>query len=233
MFFYGDFTLLSPASLLQLLCQEQRSATLSAWRGLNKATVEIHEGVVVAGRCDSLVAEEALYHFLAWDSGQFQVMPRGEPPLESQMAASWEDLAREAARRRDQLELPALPPPQPRQRVDSLLAACPAVLGVALIGYDGRVLAHTGLSTTLVERASMLAAVLAVVSDTLSMAAGSDPDQHLPVRVSIFADEHPTLLLAEWGSATRLLAELAPGALVEDAIRQLRLQVAMVVSSPL
>jgi hypothetical protein len=235
MFFYGDFTLISAANLLQLLCREQRSATVSAWRGHSQALVELQAGLLVAARCDHLLAEAALYRLLAWDSGQFQVTLRATPPADKQMALAWDEVAASAALWRDELahSLTPLPAPLPRQRVESLLAACPAVLGVALVGYDGRVLAQAGLSKALLARASVLAAGLGAVSDALSLAAGRDPDERLPVRVSIYADQNPTVLLAEWGSATRLLAELAPAAQVEDAIRQLRLQVTMVVSSPL
>lgn len=103
MFLYGDFALISPASLLQLLCQEQLSVTIEAEHGSSQAILQLHEGMVVLARCDDLVGEEAVYLLITWNRGQFQVLPAPEPPAEITLAASWEMLLLEAARRRDEL----------------------------------------------------------------------------------------------------------------------------------
>jgi hypothetical protein len=97
----GTFSLLSPATLLQALCQEQRSACLIAQRGSEKAAIWITDGIVVGARCEGLDGPEAVYHLAGWDEGQFLVTPaRGDVP--ATMAATCEELLLEAARRRDE-----------------------------------------------------------------------------------------------------------------------------------
>lgn len=235
MFLHGDFALISPASLLQIICQEQRSVAITAWRGSSQASMQVYEGLVVAARCDGCVDEEAVYRLMAWDFGQFRVARLAGSPAEATMAAAWEELVLEAARRRDELELalPALPPNPGRQQVESLLRACPSVGGVALVGYDSRLLASARLDPLFDELAPSLVAGLGLAGQALDALAGRDEHEHVPLQVTVYADEQPTLLLADWGSETRLLATIAPGCSIEDAIRELRLQVRMIVSSPL
>ncbi|NJN18619.1 MAG: DUF4388 domain-containing protein [Oscillochloris sp.] len=105
MFLGGDFAMLSPASLLQMLGQEQRSVQIKAWRGNSEATVQLLEGMIVAATCDELSGEEALFRLAIWDSGRFQVVPLDDSAAPD-MTASWEELLLEAAAGVTSLNLP-------------------------------------------------------------------------------------------------------------------------------
>jgi hypothetical protein len=97
----GDFALMSPGGLLQILCQERRSVTIEAWNGNQHARIAIAEGEIAEAQCDQQPADESVYIFLGWDVGIFAVQP-WEPPSEPGFIGGWEELALEAARRRDE-----------------------------------------------------------------------------------------------------------------------------------
>jgi hypothetical protein len=220
MFFHGDFTIISPPGLIQLLCQERRSAVIHAWRGEVAARVQLFEGLIVAAECGMYTGEEAVYHMAVWDSGQFQVEAAPDPPSSMDFAAGGEELLLEAARRRDELELalPRLPPYPLRQEIDALLAACPALGGVALVGYDGRLLASVGIADALVHHVLTLAGGLAAVSSALA--------EYTPVvgsrgSAALYLGAGQRLLLADDAIGTRYLAVPAAGASVGEALGQL------------
>ncbi|NTU82662.1 MAG: DUF4388 domain-containing protein [Chloroflexales bacterium] len=97
----GTFSLLSPAALLQALCQEQRSAFVAARHGQATAAIWIAEGLIVGARCEDLDGPEAVYRLAGWGEGQFLVtQARDDAP--ATMAATCEELLLEAARRRDE-----------------------------------------------------------------------------------------------------------------------------------
>jgi hypothetical protein len=101
MYVHGSFSLLSPATLLQAFCQEQRSVYLAARLGSSAAAIWIWEGLIVAATCEGLEGPEAVYRIVSWDSGLFTVAPvYHSPPVT--MAATCEELLLEAARRRDE-----------------------------------------------------------------------------------------------------------------------------------
>ncbi|MEI8306377.1 MAG: DUF4388 domain-containing protein [Chloroflexales bacterium] len=104
MYVHGSFSLLSPPTLLQAFCQEQRSVYLAARRGQITAAIWIWEGLIVAATCDGLEGDEAVYRIASWDSGLFTVAPIYTSPTAT-MAATCEELLLEAARRRDEFGL--------------------------------------------------------------------------------------------------------------------------------
>lgn len=97
----GTFSLLSPATLLQALCQEQRTAYVAAQSGQTRASIWISEGLIVGASCDGLDGPEAVYRMAGWSDGYFFVTPaRNDAP--ATMFATCEELLLEAARRRDE-----------------------------------------------------------------------------------------------------------------------------------
>ncbi|MCU0491084.1 MAG: DUF4388 domain-containing protein [Chloroflexaceae bacterium] len=102
---YGTFDLVSPAGLLQLFCQEQRSVVLVARHDDCRARIYIAEGMIVEATCGTQQDAEAIYAFVNWRGGQFRVDVLEEVPATARMAASWEELLLEAARRRDETTL--------------------------------------------------------------------------------------------------------------------------------
>lgn len=153
MFCHGNFALISPPSLIQILCQEGRSVVVRAYRGSSRAHLALFEGLIVDAQHDELSGPEAFYQLAFWNEGLFAIEPLSEPPGNATMAASWESLLLEAARRRDELELHTNGQSEslPFSLIDQLLNDCPACSGLALVGRDGRLIATAGISEELVQ----------------------------------------------------------------------------------
>lgn len=214
MFFAGDFTLITPASLLQLLCQEQRSVAISAHRGGEAACVQIIEGMIVRAQCGASNGREAMYRWLVWDSGSFHVSVLHEAPNDVDMMSHYEELVLEAARRRDELELtlaPLLPYPQ-REQLEQILVQCPALEGIAVVSPEGRLLGAIGLDDALTLEAHSVVAGLAIVGALLGA-----PTQ----QIALYITSHYRLLLVQRGSAW-LLAVPTTGASVSEATTQIQ-----------
>lgn len=214
MFFHGNFALISPAGLLQLLCQERRSVLITAWCGESSVRVQLADGMIICARYDQIEGPEAIYRLLSWGYGQFQLEPSPAPPASRPLAGSWEELLLEAARRRDEQpsigDTPRSAGPS-RQQLIALLEVSPALAGIAAIGYDGRLLAEVELAPGLAPQAPALAGSLAVAAAAL----GGNP------AISLYSSGGQQILLAEWGGQTLVLAIAAPGAQIGDAISQL------------
>lgn len=214
MFFAGDFTLITPASLLQLLCQEQRSVAISAHRGSEVACIQIIEGMIVKAQCGASNGREAMYRWLVWDGGSFHIKVLHEAPPEVDMMVHYEELVLEAARRRDELELtltPVLPYPQ-RSQLEQILAQCPALAGIALVSPEGRLLGAIGLDDVLTLEAHSVVAGLAIVGALL----GAPAQQ-----ITLYITSHYRILLTQRGGAW-LLAVPTTGASVSEATTQIQ-----------
>ena len=213
MFFHGNFALLSPLTLLQAMCLEQRSVKITAWRSASEASVAIVEGQILDAHCDSVIGEEAVYRLVLWDFGQFAVEPLELAPDPVTIRSSWQILLQDAARRRDSLDLTP-PPPAPypsRQQIEALLRVSPALGGVAMVGYDGRLLNEMGMPQAIVREAGTLAGALVAANRALRS----------PQTVTRYVHAGGTLLLADWGLGTLVLATPADEARLEDAVAQL------------
>jgi hypothetical protein len=105
----GDFRLITPAGLIQILCQEQRTVRIEAQRGPEQARIDIVAGELAAAELGEFSPTEAMCRLFIWDTGHFSVALL-DPPLEPEYIGSWEELMLEAARRHDELleGLPAL-----------------------------------------------------------------------------------------------------------------------------
>lgn len=213
MFFYGNFEFISAASLLQALCQERRTVLISAWRGTVEASIHLFEGQIVDARCGDLRQTDAVCQVMSWDCGQFRLDPADTLVTKDSFVGDWEELALEAARRRDELELnnPPLPPGPSRQQLLTLLIACPAIAGIATAGYDGRLLAEVGVSDALLPYVTTLTSGLLSVGMALQQHRG----------VSLYINGGQKLLLADCGDQLIVLAVPAVNARVNDAISQL------------
>jgi hypothetical protein len=212
---YGDFGLVTPAGLLQLLGQEQRSVRIMAWNGASEARLDLLEGLIVWASCDDLLAEEAVYRFAAWHSGRFEVVALEHEPDVAEVVGSSEALLLEAARRRDELELLAAPAPVDRadETLADLLAACPSLAGAALIGRDGRIRDAQGLNAHALAVAATIAHGLDVAGRALGVRSS----------VALFVMGGQRLLLADRGT-TLLLATPMPHAGLADVLAQLGAQ---------
>jgi hypothetical protein len=210
----GTFALISPASLVQLLCQERRSVAITAWRGASVASLQISEGLILAARCDELAGEAAVYRMMVWDSGRFVVEPIAAPTEAVFLANDWEGVLLEAARRRDELEqqlAPLLPAPS-RQQLDALLAECPLLAGVALVGDDGRLFAAVNMDDQIVRAAPQIAVNLTLIGRLL------DGQRE---QVAVYALANRRLLCCNTGDGMIVLATPTRGANLAETAAQL------------
>lgn len=213
MFFCGDFSIVSPASLLQMLAHEQRSVTILARRGQQSAAVTLVEGLVVAAQCGDLTGRLAVEHWLVWDAGQFRLELLESTPESVEMMAPGEELVLDAARRRDELEahLPPLLPYPARRQLEALLEQCPALAGVALLSREGRLLGALGMEHWLVAHVGAIIGSLATVGDILGSSG-----------VALYITQKHRLLFTDPGQGLLLLAIPAANANAGEASSQLQ-----------
>jgi hypothetical protein len=171
------------------------------------------EGLIVAASYADAANEEAVYRWLAWDSGQFRLTPLPTTPATSAMMGVWEELVLEAARRRDELEdaVAPLPPYPTRADLDALLAERPALSGLALLGDDGRLLGAVGIPADLVEQLPLIMIALRDIRHALN--------QQQP---TVYAYGEHRLLFDVWQPGVLALALPAPGASLNEAVAHLQ-----------
>ncbi len=162
MYLNGDFSILSPASLIQSLCHERRPVTITAWHHTSIASIHLADGVVLGATCDALEDAEAIYYVATWEHGHFSVVPLEDVP-DATLGAGPEELLLEAARRRDErTELPeSAVSPLPAQQTAALLHMAHDISRLLLIGYDGRLLSSVGTTSTNIPRVTEVALALA------------------------------------------------------------------------
>ena len=97
----GDFALVTPAGLLQLLASEGRQVRITA-TGPQSAEVLIADGLIAAASCGELTGAPAVYALAQWRGGQFAVTPLLSPP--GTFIGPCDTLLLEAARRRDEAD---------------------------------------------------------------------------------------------------------------------------------
>lgn len=212
MFLHGSFSLMSPASLLQMLGHEQRSVRITAWRGTDEVVLEMLQGFIVAARCGALRDEEVVFRLAAWDVGRFQVELLPEPADEPELMLELESLLLEGARRRDELELSL--PPLPDDPVDDDLLAicnhCPALAGVAIIGYDARLRGAVGIDANLTPALAVIASSIELIGRALAARPG----------VTLYVGGGQRLLVADRGDGL-VVGVPAASAYIGDASSQL------------
>lgn len=212
MFLHGSFSLISPASLLQMLGHEQRSVRITAWRGTDEVVLEMQQGFIVAARCGLLHGEEAVFRLAAWDTGRFQVEPLPDPVDEPELVLELESLLLEGARRRDELELSL--PQLPDDPVDADLLAiytqCPALAGAAIIGYDARLRGAVGIDDHLAPALAVVASSIELIGRALAARPG----------VTLYVGGGRRLLVADRGDGL-VVGVPAASANIGDASSQL------------
>lgn len=212
MFLHGSFSLISPASLLQMLCQEQRSVRITAWRGASELVLDLQHGMIVAARCGALIGEEAVFQLAAWETGRFQVERLPDDQAEPELVLEWESLLLEGARRRDELEL-SLPPLSDEPADMELLGLythCPALVGVALVGYDGRLCGAVGIDPALTAGLTVAASCIELIGRALAARPG----------VMLYVGGGQRLLVADRGDGL-VVGLPASGANIGEASSQL------------
>ncbi|MGE5262523.1 MAG: DUF4388 domain-containing protein [Acidobacteriota bacterium] len=94
----GNLRELSLANLIQVNCQEMRSARLALANRSEKGEVYFSDGQVVHAVDDTRSGEEALFHMLLWEDGTFTLDTDVHSP-ETSIHTPWSDLLLEGMKR--------------------------------------------------------------------------------------------------------------------------------------
>lgn len=205
MMLQGSFALMSPAALIQTLCQEQRTATIIANRTGATARVWIVDGLVVGARCNEFRDEEAVYRIAQWPDGIFTVSA-GAASAQATMVADAESLLLEAARRRDEGDLAPPPPAAAELGLDQVLAGCPTLTGGALVRPDG-----ASIAAGMPVAAPLVAAGLAAIGQALGGVSG----------ITVYIGQGQRLLMTRSTTGHILLASVRPGESLVEAGAQI------------
>lgn len=170
----GNLSEISVSDLVQLNCQDAKTAMLQIVSNARQAKLYFKDGRVVHAAAGDLQGEEAVYQVLNWTEGSFGLLMNEEADSES-IQRSWPSLLLEGARQADEskaAEKPSvsqsadLPPDQ--ASVEALLVEAssqlPEMITAALFRADGREMASYSPS-----------------------AAG--PDEHLGEELAAYAEE--------------------------------------------
>lgn len=136
----GDLKEMSLANLIQVNCQEVRSARLTLDHAGQEGEVFFADGQVVHATLDDLVGEPAVYEMLAWDDGTF-ALDRDQPSPATTINVKWNLLLVEGMKRSVER------PPVKRKSDESTkpdplaqLKAIDGVTGALISSTDGVVL---------------------------------------------------------------------------------------------
>jgi predicted regulator of Ras-like GTPase activity (Roadblock/LC7/MglB family) len=135
----GNLQEMSLANLIQVNCQEMRSAQLALQHADQSGEVYFSDGQVVHAVLGALRGEEAMYELLMWDDGTF-MLERDVPAPEKTIAVNWSALLLEGMKR--VAEQPAVHKEEEAMKPDTLaqLRALDGVAGAVIAASDGIVL---------------------------------------------------------------------------------------------
>jgi predicted regulator of Ras-like GTPase activity (Roadblock/LC7/MglB family) len=137
----GSLREMSLANLIQVNCQEMRSARLTLSSKGEAGEIFLSDGQVVHAALGSHVGEEAVYEMIQWDEGSFVLDLDLVSPQKS-ITLGWQDLLL-----RGMMQVPARQPaekqPEEKMNPDVLaqLRAIDGVSGAVISASDGMVLA--------------------------------------------------------------------------------------------
>lgn len=136
----GNLQEMSLANLIQVNCQEMRSARLTLNHAGQEGEVYFSDGQVVHATLGDLAGESAVYEMLTWLDGTF-VLDRDQPAPVKTINAKWTVLLLEGMKQ--SAERPVAPrKPEEKMKSDTLaqLKTIEGVAGVVISASDGVVL---------------------------------------------------------------------------------------------
>lgn len=149
----GELSGVDIADLIQLNCQSGDQVRLTARRGGETAVLYFDHGEVVHAETGTQQGAEAVYEFMAWETGTFAT-EKGIPPPQVTIRLPWLALVMEGKRRLDERRMPQSVEKEqttmerPMKRGERLEAAVRSIvdratslIGVAVITPDGLVIA--------------------------------------------------------------------------------------------
>jgi predicted regulator of Ras-like GTPase activity (Roadblock/LC7/MglB family) len=98
----GSLRDMSVADIIQVNCQDKKTASVTLISNGKEAVIYFKEGSVVHATIDQTIGEEAIYKILSWDEGEF-VLNVGAQSPEVTIKRNWSGLLLEGAKRLDEL----------------------------------------------------------------------------------------------------------------------------------
>ena len=135
----GNLHEMSLANLIQVNCQEMRSARLTLTHADQNGEIYFSDGQVVHAALGARRGEDALYELLGWDDGMF-VLDSERPAPEKTITTHWNTLLLEGLKRA--AERPVVKPQEENMKPDALaqLKTIQGVTGAVITASDGIVL---------------------------------------------------------------------------------------------
>lgn len=166
----GNLRDMSVADLIQINCQDKKTARARIQSGGKEARVFFQNGTVIHAESGELIGEEVIYAILKWDQGDFIIENDIVPPMIT-IKRSWSGLLLEGAKRLDEshadqaLEIfPAEAPSDKDALVKGLLSSYmekfPAMDSIGISGIDGYI--KYGVHRNLID-ASITGAITAAL----------------------------------------------------------------------
>lgn len=137
----GNLKEMSLANLIQVNCQEMRSARLTLTHAGQDGEVYFSDGQVVHAQVGELAGEFAVFEMLAWEDGTF-ILDRDKPAPEKSIVQNWNVLLLEGMKRVAERRKTSRTAKEPNMKTDVLtqLKAIDGVTGAVLSASDGIVL---------------------------------------------------------------------------------------------
>jgi DNA-binding response OmpR family regulator len=104
----GEIEVIGAPGILQVCHLSRLTGTLEAQRDDHEARVRFREGEIVGADCQGRMGVEAVFAFLAWETGRFQFTP-GHPAEGTPLGAGFSQLLLEGCRRLDESRRPENP----------------------------------------------------------------------------------------------------------------------------
>ena len=214
----GNLKEMSLANLIQVNCQERRSARLTLSLGNQTGQVFLADGQVVHAVLGDHVGEEAVYDMLAWESGTFS-LDLDQPHPDVTIRTAWQPLLlegmkqlpiRQAAKAKNQAQAKPAPTNELKQ-----LEAIPGVVGAIISASDGVVLANDVPDSGGEDEAMVTLFIGSAANDLgriLKLDAfvyGTITMKHKRVMVLEQPDRYVGLILGENASATMIASAAA------------------------
>ena len=212
----GSLREMSLANLIQVNCQEMRSARLTLSSKGQEGEIFLSDGQGVHAAGGSHVGEEAVYEMILWDEGSF-VLDLDLVSPEKTITISWQDLLL-----RGMMQVPTRQPaenqPEGNMNPDALaqLRAIDGVSGAVISASDGMVLAAS-VPDSDGEHEAAVAVFIGSAADQLGQALQLDTFAHGTVSLKgkrILVLEEPDRYIG------LVLAENASAAIVAGAASQ-------------
>lgn len=145
----GNLRDMSVADIIQVNCQDKKTASVTLSSAGKEAVIYFKDGAVIHATQDQTIGEEVIYKVLSWDDGEF-VLEVGIESPEVSIKRNWSGLLLEGAKRLDEMAQSS-PSAQDlvikeasgdkgeklKDSLDSFIEAIPSIELAAIVGIDG------------------------------------------------------------------------------------------------